>query len=213
MYILILFHIIDDCDAAPQGVSVNDTVMADPVFTVPIDTRNTSDILEGTPLCYEIHGENNTYLNLVSDDCTSVNAYTLEFLVEWEPGEIEAVNVIKMIGIVATDASDECHFIQVEVLDNGTCAVKVNDNSLNSGMFEKNNITVYYKNSLVRIGVPNCAPRKQRHLVMWVRCQKLRVTKDSTQLTMTKFVISRGLKHRALAHGLIGESHLKLTHC
>ena len=186
--------------------------MADPVFTVPIDTRNTSGIVEGTPLCYEVHGKNNTYFNLISDDCTSVNFYIMEYLVEWLPGDFEATNVIKMIGVVATDALNECHYIQVEVLDNGTCAAQVNGNSLDSGRFEHNNITMNHKNSLVRISVPNCAP-PQLHLVMWVRCQRLKFTTTSAELIMTKFVISRGLKHRALAHGLVGELHLELTHC
>lgn len=182
--------------------------MADPLFTVPIDTRNTSNIPEGTPLCYEVHGRNNTYLNLVSDDCTSVNAYTMEFLVEWEPGEIEAVNVIRAIGVVATDAADECHYIRVQVNDTGMCTAQVDGDSLDSAMFEKNNMTVYHKNNMVRISAPNCQP-PSRHLVMWVRCQKLKVTDISDdQYTMTKFIISRGLKHRALAHGLIGESHV-----
>ena len=181
--------------------------MADPLFTVPINTQNTSGILEGTPLCYEVHGRNNTYLNLVSDDCTSVNAYTTEFLVEWQPGEIEAVNVIRVIGVVATDAADECHYIRVQVTNSGMCTAEVDGDSLDSAMFVKNNMTVYHKNNMVRIMVPNCEP-KNRNLVMWVRCQKLRVTDISdNQYTMTKFIISRGLKHRALAHGLIGESH------
>ena len=189
-------------------IPVNDTVMADPLFTVPINTQNTSGILEGTPLCYEVHGRNNTYLNLVSDDCTSVNAYTTEFLVEWQPGEIEAVNVIRVIGVVATDASNECHYIRVQVTDSGMCMAEVDGDSLDSAMLEKNNMTVYHKNNMVRISVPNCE-LPSRHLVMWVRCQKLRVTDISDdQYTMTKFIISRGLKHKALAHGLIGESHL-----
>ena len=168
--------------------------------------------MEGTPLCYEVHGKNNTFFNLVSDDCTSVNSYTREYLVEWLPGDLEATNVIKMIGVVATDALNECYFIQVEVLDNGTCAVRVNDNSLDSGRFKNNNITVNHRNSLVRISVPNCELRQQRHLVMWVRCQKLNFTRTSGELVMAKFVISRGLKHRALAHGLIGELYLELAH-
>ena len=183
--------------------------MADPLFTVPIDTRNTSDILEGTPLCYEVHGRNNTYLNLVTDDCTSVNAYTMEFLVEWEPGEIEAVNVIRVIGVVATDTADECHYIRVEVTDSGMCTAEVDGDSLDSAMLEKNNMIVYHKNNMVRISVPNCETQQRRYLVMWVRCQKLRVTDISgDEYTMTKFIISRGLKHRVMAHGLIGESHL-----
>ena len=212
MYIFVptfFISYVDDCKDEPQTSTVNDTVMADPLFTVPIDTRNTSDILEGTPLCYEVHGRNNTYLNLVTDDCTSVNAFTTEFLVEWQPGEIEAVNVIRVIGVVATDAADECHYIQVQVTDSGMCTAEVDGDSLDSAMLEKNNMTVYHKNNMVRISVPNCERNSRRHLVMWVRCQKLRVADISDdQHTMAKFIISRGLKHRALAHGLIGESHL-----
>ena len=180
--------------------------MADPVFTVPIDTRNTSGLLEGTPLCYEIHGKNNTYLNLVSDDCTSVNARYM--------GATKAdINMIRIIGVVATDTSNECHYIQIEVNDNGRCVAQMDGTAVESNGLEMKGVMVNHKNSLVRISVPNCAPPR-RHLVMWVRCHKLTLKEELQNGTIVvvafdqpsiKFVISRGLNHRALAHGLIGE--------
>ena len=49
-------------------LSANDSVIGDPLFTVPFREDQTS-------LCFEVHGKANNNFNLVSDTCTNVNAY------------------------------------------------------------------------------------------------------------------------------------------
>ena len=50
------------------GLVTNDTVVGDPLFTVPITVM-------GTSLCFEVQGLANRIFNLVSDVCTTVNAH------------------------------------------------------------------------------------------------------------------------------------------
>lgn len=194
----------DTCPDVPERFNVtrvNDTVLADPLFTVPINTQNTSNIPEGFPICYDVHGSSNTHFNFVSDNCASVNAY---YALADNP---EAGNVIKEIGVVATDNSTECHYIRVAVVNNGSCVAMVDGQAPQSGIYNSRGIRFNHKNGLVRITVPNCSPLHLKlELVMWVRCQKCVLVHGSRiEQPLIKFVISRGLKNRALAHGLIGE--------
>ena len=180
---------------------VNDSVIADPLFTVPLRTMNTSNIIEGTPLCYEVHGRPDRYFNLVSDDCTSVNAH---YVAAVRP---RAGNVIGQIGIVTSDNSNRCHQIQVDVTSDGQCQTQIDGVDI-SGTTYRNNITrvsVMAGRHYVRVSTPNCA---EQDLVMWIRCHKptLNQTGDSFEQPMIKFVVTRGLKTRSEAHGLIGQS-------
>ena len=80
----------------------NDTVIGDPLFTVPLNMENGFDRLpalakqlDGLPnLCYEIHGEHNQYFSLVSDTCTTVNAH---YNASSSP-DLRGWNVISTIG-------------------------------------------------------------------------------------------------------------------
>jgi len=59
---------------------VNDTVVGDPLLTVPIPNMRELGIgIDSALLCFEIHGERDSYFNLVTDKCVSVNArYTVQ---------------------------------------------------------------------------------------------------------------------------------------
>ena len=54
------------------GLTVNDTVIGDPLLTVPINAPGFPSDLH---LCYEIHGAANQYFNFISDECMPVNAH------------------------------------------------------------------------------------------------------------------------------------------
>ena len=155
-------------------------------------------------MCYEVHGQEDTYFNLVSDNCTSVNAY-------YVAAETPQHNVIKEIGVVATDSNNMCHYVRIEVSDDGRCVAELDGRGLvNSGTVIMD-FSVNHKNNLVRISVPNCSPPKQR-LVMWVHCQKLLV--GNHEQTMIKYIINRGLTDHPMAHGLIGELYTtEVTMC
>ena len=63
-----------NCDLHfPPGstVEVNDTVIGDPLYTVPILVSNeqlSSLNLDSLSLCYEIHGDSGQWFNLVTDE-------------------------------------------------------------------------------------------------------------------------------------------------
>ena len=148
-------------------------------------------------MCYEVQGQSDTFFNLISDNCVSVNAH---YVAAEEPKE----SVIKAIGVVGTDRANSCHYVSVSVTENGTCAAMVDGEELVNNSSDMYGIAVKHRNELVRIDAPNCGQRSDR-LVMWVHCQKLLVR--NVPQTMIKFIINRGLCQRPSAHGLIGKLH------
>lgn len=163
---------------------VNDSVVADPLFTAPV--------LGGGQLCYEIHGEPNIILNLVSDKCTSVNANYASMNIASDG------NIISAIGIKAADTNGNCHNIEVRLTPpeiNSPLSVHVDGVDL-SGIFQVDGVRVRTYTNRVRVSVPNC---ELIDLVMWVLHMKV------NDQDMLKFVISRGVNLAPTSHGLIGK--------
>ncbi|KAL5468739.1 hypothetical protein EMCRGX_G029850 [Ephydatia muelleri] len=171
-----------------NGPTVNDTVIGDPLYAVPL-LLNISNPLDGPALCYEVHGTANTTFNLVSDTCTSVNAYYSPAFIGSDP---IAINVITKIGIVATDSSGVCQWIKVE-LDG--CKAFVNGVQVNTS-YQQADIGVRRIGDRVRVSVPNCG---NPNLVSWIVCEQ------TSGVKMIRFVISRGLNLRPSSHGIIGQ--------
>ena len=191
----------DNTTSTPTGLrSINDTVFSYPFFTVPIlnttDGRHRSGAV-GFPMCYEVYGRSDSYFNLISDCCTSVNAH-------YVADESYFRNVIKVIGAVATDRGNETHYIKVEVNGSGFCEAQVDGQALVNNGTEIRGVSVHHESRLVTISVPNCSPPKER-LAMWVYCQKLLL--GNNPQTMSRYIINRRLQQRPTAHGLIGESY------
>ena len=181
------------------SVSVNDTLTVDPMLTFPIWT--TSDMEPGDnieSLCYEVHGENGSYFNLISDECTSVNAYYQEAVT---PSPHLNLNVVTQIGVRAR-GNNRCWDIQVN-LDN--CSATVNGGPLLGNSFDGISVKLFTSSSRVRISVPNCADTM---LVMWVFCRSGQVedpvTWDYFDVSFIRFVVMRGLNLNEQSHGLIG---------
>jgi len=83
----------------------NDTVVGDPLFTVPILAAMSRS------LCFEVHGSADRIFNLVSDVCTTVNAH-------YTPMDIpENGNIIDIscIGVRAVPNSGLCKNVRVEL--------------------------------------------------------------------------------------------------
>ena len=146
-------------------------------------------------MCYEVHGQSDTFFNLISDNCVSVNAH---YVAAVDPTE----NVIKAIGVVATDKANRCHYVNVSVTEDGTCEAMVDGEELVNNSSDMTGIVVKHRNKVVRIDAPNCGQRSH-YVVMWVQCQRL-MLRNMPQ-TMIKFTINRGLCQRTSAHGLIGK--------
>ena len=158
---------------------MNDTVIGDPVFTVPV--------MGGSVLCYDVRGEPGTFLNLISDKCTSVNA-------NYEAMDIaERGNIMRAIGIRAVNSEGVCHNIAVQIV-NTTITTTVNGSEI-SGVFERDGVRVRTYSDHVRISVSNC---ELVDLVMWV-------TREVTETqVMLRFQVSRGHNLSPTSHGLIG---------
>ena len=159
---------------------MNDSVVADPQFTVAIPGS------DGNSLCYEVHGEAGRYFNLISDTCVSANAYYTAM-----PSDVQR-NRISKIGVKASSGGPEgC--VEVEV-DLELCVARVGgrevDGSVTISQVRVSRVMI----NLWRVAVPNC---QRPGLVMWVTCMSNRL----------RFDVNRGSSLRPSSHGLLGESH------
>ena len=162
-----------------SGLLTNDTVIGDPLFTVPIGQNDSS-------LCYEVHGRTNVSINLVSDTCVNINAYYSPMIIP------DNGNIISHIGVRAVNDIGQCDEISVEL---DQCRASINGEEL-TAMYQMNGVTVRLMRNRIRISVPNC---ENICLVLWVLCQEIRGQ------PMIKFQIKRGLNLRPSSHGLLGK--------
>ena len=182
---------------------VNDTATGDPLFTVPLnvpDKSNITEVGDGDPinLCFEIHGQADAHFNLVSDACVSVNARYAQVRPD------ENINIIDRIYVRASDANRSCKNIEVS-LDG--CSASVDGVNVDNYMAEE--ISVRRYRNRVRIAVPNC---QDMELVMWVFCLNntfwSRASTEENEITfeaeMLRFVIARGLDLAERSHGILG---------
>ena len=161
-------------------------------------------------LCYELHGRADAFVNLVSDECISVNAH-YELVMPTEPRE--NINIIDNIYVRATDSLNLCRNIRVSLNEGGVCTASV-DGADVPDMYQSNGISIRRYTNRVRIMAPNCG---SANLVMWVFCRRstfwstFRTDNNGAELTfeadMIKFVIARGFNLRENSHGIIGESY------
>lgn len=187
-----------------QKPNVNDTVIGDPLFTVPIFVQDKSTIPgvgEDDPinLCYELHGQDDANFNLVSDVCTTVNAHYTQIR------PMERINIIDAIYVRAVDSEGDCLNIQVDL---DQCRASID--STETPMYNRNGIMVRKIRNRVRIAVPNC---QDQDLVMWVFCQTgtfwstLGDPEETFEAENIRFVISRGLCLQETSHGVLGKKH------
>ena len=183
---------------------MNDTLTGDPLMTVPILTSSVNQTNGQVPsLCYEVHGKAEEYFNLISDTCTSVNA----FYQKADTGSPNIdLNVVTKIGVRAV-AGDNRTCMDIEV-DLESCSASVDGVLLEQASYSVNGIRLRWNanNSRVRIAVPNCADNL---LVMWVFCASGNVEDPVTwvyyQARFIRFVVMRGLNLNEFSHGLIGK--------
>ena len=151
-------------------------------------------------LCYEVHGRRDTYFNLISDTCTSVNAFYEKALVNSSNIDL---NMVTKIGVRAVGGDNEtCTNIEVDL---DSCTTSVDGVILST--YSLSGISVRRKDdgSRVRISVPNCA---DTHLVMYVFCTSGMVEDPVDwkyyRARFIRFVVLRGLNLNEFSHGLLG---------
>ena len=201
-YIFFLDHNFPPDPTPVNRIDVNDTITGDPVLTVPIlvpeDQLQQIDA-DQLSLCYEVHGDTDTWFNLVSDKCASVNAHY--------EGIAERLNVIDVIGIRTTDNFGNCVNISVSLQD--SCSPVINGTAVSR--YSVGGVRVRTMANRVRISLPNC---NDVALVMWVICEsrefKVELNDVETEVIgdVIKYVITRGLNYGRLAHGLLGMTSL-----
>ena len=189
----ILHRICHDC-FFNAGAIRNDSIVGDPLFTVPLNFPSIapSALMRGDAphLCFEVHGERERVFNLISDRCTSVNAL---FTAMTPP---HTGNIINTVGITAVDHRGNC--IEIEVSLQTGCAPVIhgtNGSTTNLTRYSRHGVSVRRHQQGVRVAVPNC---ESTPLVFWVLCE------DARNTSMIKFVISRGVNLRPTSHGLLG---------
>ena len=184
------------------NILVNDAVVGDPFFTVPLLVSE--EILQrfNVPklsLCYEIHGEGEQWFNMITDKCTSVNARYSALA--------PSFNIIDKIGIRTVDDNGQCVNILVDI---DGCSASVNNVSLGLlEMYSSGGLKVKRYSNRVRISTPNC---NELTLVLWMICEKRAFIENpdyptsSVDSDMIKLVVMRGLNAgHSSAHGLIGK--------
>ena len=173
------------------GAIRNDTIIGDPLFTVPLNIPSATPTgLTNPHLCFEIHGERESVFNLISDQCTSVNGL---FSAMAPP---HTGNIISTVAITAVDHHGNCVEIEVSLQSQCTPVVSKADGTVSSSsQYSMSGVSVRRYQQGVRVAVPNC---NNTPLVLWILCEEIRNT------SMIKFIISRGVNLRPTSHGLLG---------
>ena len=132
-----------------------------------------------------MHGSANEYFNLISDTCTSVNAY-------YTPMPLDSSrNRMSIIGIRASSAGPEgC--VEVEI-NHEDCTAIVNGRVVNNSVHISEVRVDRRMGNRWRVFVPNCG---RPGLVMWVTCKSNRL----------RFDVTRGSNLRPTSHGLLGKN-------
>jgi collagen type VI alpha len=171
--------------------TVNDTIVADPVYAVPLKVvdGNIPGLSGDVSLCYEIHGSPDTWFNLISDTCLSVNAhYARTMLPDDEVG-----HQIDRLGALVVSNADECREIMVSMVER-VCSFTVNGSSVE--MFDEDGVMVTKRRNRVRISAPNC---DNQMVVIWAVCEKF------AGMDIMRVVVNRGFNLNPTSHGFIGQ--------
>ena len=171
--------------------------MGDPLFIVPIPSAFVENVkFKPASICYEIHGKSDKYFNLISDQCTSVNAHFTAGI------NATYLNMMTEIGIVADGTDGDCHKIKIDRKD---CVATldgdiVTTNARIGGISVRNNA----RRKRFSIRLPNCEPAKG--LVLWIDC-RVRMGEN-----MLEFVIAYGDGLSSTSHGLLGKLNSAYSH-
>ena len=158
-----------------------DTVIGDPLFTVPFGVESPQQ-----HLCYEIRGIKDMYFNFISDSCVSVNAHYAERMLTSDP---KPLHVMEEIAIRAVNNVKQCINI---LIDRTNCTTSV-DNSVINTNYDVNGIRVILRGNIVVVAVPNC---NDTDLEMKIQCE------EGDRL---RFEVTRGMNLREESHGLVGK--------
>ena len=175
---------------------MTDVVSVDPLFTVSIYSHSDSPLGRLVALCYQIHGDANTYYNILTTPYTSVNGF-------WS-GITESLNLLTKIGVQAISSSGACQSVLVELEG---CAVTINGDRLTTDFhrnFPADGVFFSRQEGVVNMRVPN---GDQEDLQLMVECETRTMFNDgeSVSIPMLRLTIIRTLTAPSgTSNGLIG---------
>ena len=167
-------------------------------MTVPINAPSSVLGVSGVPsLCYEVHGDNDTYFNMISDQCLSVNAHYIA------PDRNIPINVINEVAVVAGNKSIKNNIVRISVSVVG-CVATVGGSEVGVRYISPG-VRVRRTASRVRIAVSSC---RNESVVLWVVCgrQNVNVGSISVETDTIRLIVARGYSLSDTSHGLVGES-------
>ena len=183
-------------------IVVADRVGDDMVMSVPLEV-NPSDVCvsaSSLSLCYQVHGKPDTFYNLLTDKCVSVNAHVSR------PFSDADAHIIDKIAIRAIGNNGTCSDILIE---RQGCSVKMNNQSVPiNTQFEEDGITVFYNKQFVRnppvihVSVPNCGKPTVDYL--FISCTEYHIQGTPTPAEILQFGSSREKSFIQPPHGLVG---------
>ena len=170
---------------------MNDTVIADPQFTVSTPGNAKEAI------CYEFHGKSGRYFNLISDSCTSVNAYFTPMPITTQGNRMSTVGIHakqseERLILESGEVVGKCIDIRIELLG---CAAFIGKRRLAEWGSEgeiRYRRYVYKGKSHWRVSIPNCEAEDYA----------IKVTCLSDLLRVD---VNRKLHSISSSHGIMGE--------
>ena len=130
-----------------EAGDIFDSILSNPLYSVAVDFRGEES---DSNLCYEIHGESSTFLNLVSDECFSINAQYSAI------DGVTGYNKIDKLMIRTSDASDSCIDIFTKSEDDCESAFVRSGTSFNelSRRYRRNGVQVDFADASIEILLP-----------------------------------------------------------
>ena len=186
---------------------VSDIVVADPLFFVPLYPQNGSPLGHLVGLCYQVHGERDHYYNLVTSNCTSVNA-------RWTAAT-DTLNIITRVVVRVISMNSTCHSILIDLEECAVTIDGVGPNTDNGVILHMGDVVVRRGDDWVTVKVPNCM---EPGLFLRVDCERRNIFNSETDayemIPMLKLNITRRRSARSgTAHGLIGNIQSSYCSC
>ena len=174
---------------------ISDVLSGDPLFAVSVYPQLDSPLGRLVSLCYQIHGDGNTYYNLLTTEYTSVNGL-------WS-GITDSLNLLTKIGVQAISTTGQCHRILVDL---NQCAVSI-DGDLFTSDFQTNLTTedlIERNNNEILITLTN----GDHPLRLEVECKTRTVFngEDNVTASMLQLKVIRARNDlNSFSHGLMGQ--------
>lgn len=191
-------------------IVVEDRMGDDMVLTAALDL---SPVEIGSPprnlsLCYQVHGDEGKFYNILSDSCVSVNVHVSQPF-----NDIDS-HVIDRIGVHAVGSSGTIYDV---LIDRQNCTVTVNGVHLRiNSRFEGEHFSVFYERKLaklpqtVHISLPGFSSTQYASYMLHITCEHFHIRNMPNPTEVLEFRVTRGVVPSEATHGLIGKNNFAM---